>query len=392
MTSSFKAAPEDKIPFAPLGLISLAGSRELGDLVDKNLVLQRRSNVENGYVPLHFPAYMRDSYLIDHITPRFASGEGKAIIKETVRAHDLFILADISNYSCTYKMYSKDCPMSPDDHFQDIKRIIAAVSGKSRRITVIMPLLYESRQHKKSDRESLDCALALQELEHLGVTNIITFDAHDPRVQNAIPLTGFENIQPTYQVIKALLREVPDLEINKDKMIVISPDEGGMHRSLYYASMLGLDVGMFYKRRDYTRIVNGRNPIVSHEFLGDSVEGKDVLIIDDMISSGDSVIDIAYELKNRKANRIFIATTFGLFTEGTAAFDKCYEEGVISRVFTTNLNYRTPEVLNAPWYVNVDMSKFLSLIIDTLNHDLSISPLLNPADKINALLEKYRNK
>lgn len=392
MTSSFKAAPEDKIPFAPLGLISLAGSHELGDLVDKNLVLQRRSNVENGYVPLHFPAYMRDSYLIDHITPRFASGEGKAIIKETVRAHDLFILADISNYSCTYKMYSKDCPMSPDDHFQDIKRIIAAVSGKSRRITVIMPLLYESRQHKKSDRESLDCALALQELEHLGVTNIITFDAHDPRVQNAIPLTGFENIQPTYQVIKALLHEVPDLEINKDKMIVISPDEGGMHRSLYYASMLGLDVGMFYKRRDYTRIVNGRNPIVSHEFLGDSVEGKDVLIIDDMISSGDSVIDIAYELKNRKANRIFIATTFGLFTEGTAAFDKCYEEGVISRVFTTNLNYRTPDVLNAPWYVNVDMSKFLSLIIDTLNHDLSISPLLNPTDKINTLLEKYRNK
>jgi len=390
MTSSFKAAPEDKIPFAPLGLISLTGSRELGDLVDKNLVLQRRSNVENGYVPLHFPAYMRDSYLIDHVTPRFASGEGKAIIKETVRAHDLFILADISNYSCTYKMYSKDCPMSPDDHFQDIKRIIAAVSGKSRGITVIMPLLYESRQHKKSDRESLDCALALQELEHLGVTNIITFDAHDPRVQNAIPLTGFENIQPTYQVIKALLHEVPDLEINKDKMIVISPDEGGMHRSLYYASMLGLDVGMFYKRRDYTRIVNGRNPIVSHEFLGDSVEGKDVLIIDDMISSGDSVIDIAYELKNRKANRIFIATTFGLFTEGTAAFDKCYEEGVISRVFTTNLNYRTPEVLNAPWYVNVDMSKFLSLIIDTLNHDLTISPLLNPTDKINALLSEYK--
>jgi len=253
-----------------------------------------------------------------------------------------------------------------------------------------MPLLYESRQHKKSDRESLDCALALQELEHLGVTNIITFDAHDPRVQDAIPLTGFENIQPTYQVIKALLHEVPDLEINKDKMIVISPDEGGMHRSLYYASMLGLDVGMFYKRRDYTRIVNGRNPIVSHEFLGDSVEGKDVLIIDDMISSGDSVIDIAYELKNRKANRIFIATTFGLFTEGTAAFDKCYEEGVISRVFTTNLNYRTPEVLNAPWYVNVDMSKFLSLIIDTLNHDLTISPLLNPTDKINALLSEYK--
>ncbi len=390
MASSFNAGAEDKIPFAPLGIISLVGSRELGDLVDKNLVQQRRYNVENGHVPLHFPAYLRESYLIDHITPRFASGEGKAILRKTVRAHDIFILADIGNYSCTYKMYGRDCPMSPDDHFQDIKRVIAAISGKSRRITVIMPLLYESRQHKRSDRESLDCALALQELEHLGVQNIITFDAHDPRVQNAIPLTGFENIQPTYQIIKALLHEIPDLQIDKEKMIVISPDEGGMSRSLYFASVLGLDVGLFYKRRDYTRIVNGRNPIVSHEFLGDSVEGKDVLIIDDMISSGDSVIDIAYELKRRNARRIFIATTFGLFTEGTAAFDKCFEEGIITRVFTTNLNYRTPEVLNAPWYVSVDMSKFLSLIIDTLNHDLSISSLLNPSDKINKLLTEYR--
>ena len=390
MPSSFKAAPEDKIPCGPIGLISLCGSQELGNLVDKNLVQQRRYNVENGHVPLHFPSYLRDSYLIDHVTPRFASGEGKAIIRQTVRAHDLFILADISNYNCTYKMYSKDCPMSPDDHFQDIKRIIAAASGKAHRITVIMPLLYESRQHKKSDRESLDCALALQELEHLGVTNIITFDAHDPRVQNAIPLTGFENIMPTYQIIKALLHEIPDLQINKDKMVVISPDEGGMHRSLYFASVLGLDVGMFYKRRDYSRIVNGRNPIVSHEFLGDSVEGKDVLIIDDMISSGDSVIDIAYELKRRNANRIFIATTFGLFTEGTKAFDKCYEEGVITRVFTTNLNYRPAEVLSAPWYVTVDMSKFLSLIIDTLNHDLSISSLLSPSEKIKKILAEYR--
>ncbi|MEG2571164.1 MAG: ribose-phosphate pyrophosphokinase, partial [Clostridia bacterium] len=373
MASSFNSSAEDKIPFAPLGIISLVGSRELGDLVDLNLVQQRRFNVENGHVPLHFPAYLRDSYQIAHITPRFASGEGKAIIRETVRAHDIFILADISNYSCKYKMYGTECPMSPDDHFQDIKRIIAAISGKSRRITVIMPLLYESRQHKKSDRESLDCALALQELEHLGVENIITFDAHDPRVQNAIPLMGFENIQPTYQIIKALLGEIPDLEIDKNKMMVISPDEGGMGRSLYFASVLGLDVGLFYKRRDYTRIVNGRNPIVSHEFLGDSVEGKDIVIIDDMISSGESVIDIAYELKRRNARRIFIATTFGLFTEGTASFDKAFADGSITRVFSTNLNYRTQAVLDAPWYVNVDMSKFLSLIIDTLNHDQSIS-------------------
>ncbi|MBE6916026.1 MAG: ribose-phosphate pyrophosphokinase [Ruminococcaceae bacterium] len=381
---------EDKIPYAPLGIISLIGSRELGNLVDTNLVQQRRFNVENGHVPLHFPAYLRESYLIDHATPRFASGEGKAILRDSVRGHDIFILADISNYTCTYKMFGKDCPMSPDDHFQDIKRVIAAISGKARRITVIMPLLYESRQHKRSARESLDCALALQELEHLGINNIITFDAHDPRVQNAIPLGSFENIQPTYQIVKALVAEYPDIEINKDKMIVISPDEGGMSRSLFFASMLGLDVGMFYKRRDYSRVVNGRNPIVSHEFLGDSVDGKDVLIVDDMISSGESVLDIARDLKQRNARRINVAVTFGLFTEGVDAFNKAYEEGIISRVFSTNLNYRTPEVLNAPWYVNVDMAKFLSLIIDTLNHDQSISPLLNPADKINNLLAKFK--
>ena len=390
MASSFNPGAEDKIPIAPLGIISLVGSQELGNLVDSNLVQQRRFNVENGHVPLHFPAYLRDSYLIDHVTPRFASGEGKAVIRETVRGHDIFILADIGNYNCKFKMYGMECPMSPDDHFQDIKRIIAAIGGKARRITVIMPLLYESRQHKKSDRESLDCALALQELEHLGVDNIITFDAHDARVQNAIPLIGFENIQPTYQIIKALLREIPDLEIHKDKMIVISPDEGGMSRCLYFASMLGLDVGLFYKRRDYSRIVNGRNPIVSHEFLGDSVEGKDVLIIDDMISSGESVIDIARLLKKKNARRIFIAVTFGLFTEGVEAFNRCYEEGIITRVFSTNLNYRRPEVLSAPWYADVDMSKFLSLIIDTLNHDQSISSLLNPSEKIGKILREYR--
>lgn len=383
---------EDKIPIAPLGIISLAGSQTLGQKVDNNLVQQRRFNVENGHVPLHFPAYLRDTYLIDHVTPRFASGEGKAIIRETVRGHDLFILADIGNNNIKFNMYGTECPMSPDDHFQDIKRVIAAIGGKSRRITVIMPLLYESRQHKKSDRESLDCALALQELEHLGVENIITFDAHDPRVQNAIPLIGFENIQPTYQIIKALIKEVPDLAINKENMIVISPDEGGMSRCLYFASVLGLDVGMFYKRRDYSRIVNGRNPIVSHEFLGDSVEGKDVLIIDDMISSGESVLDIACELKRKNARRIFIAVTFGLFTEGVTSFNKCFEEGIIDRVFSTNLNYRAPEVLSAPWYVDVDMSKFLSLIIDTLNHDQSISSLLNPSEKIHKLLEKHSQK
>ena len=392
MSSSFSPGAEDKIPYAPLGIISLVGSQELGSMVDTNLVQQRRFNVENGHVPLHFPAYLRDSYLIDHATPRFASGEGKAILRDSVRGHDIFILADISNYSCTYKLFGHDCRMSPDDHFQDIKRVIAAVGGKARRITVIMPLLYESRQHKKSARESLDCALALQELEHLGINNIITFDAHDARVQNAIPLGSFENIQPTYQMVKALVKEYPDIKISKEKMIVISPDEGGMSRCLYFASMLGLDVGMFYKRRDYSRIVNGRNPIVSHEFLGDSVAGKDVLIVDDMISSGESVIEIARELKRRDAARISIAVTFGLFTEGVEAFNQCYEEGIISRVFSTNLTYRPQEVLDAPWSVNVDMSKFLSLIIDTLNHDQSISSLLSPAEKINALLAKVKNK
>lgn len=389
MASSFNPGAEDKIPIAPLGIISLEGSGELGKMVDDNLIMQRRYNVENGHVPLHFPSYLRDSYLIDHKNVRFASGEGKAIIHETVRGHDIYILADISNYSCTYKMYNMECPMGPDEHFQDIKRVIAAIGGKARRITVIMPLLYESRQHKKNDRESLDCALALQELERLGVDNIITFDAHDSRVQNAIPLIGFENISPTYQIIKALLNEIPDLEIDRKKMIVISPDEGGMSRCLYFSSMLGLDVGMFYKRRDYSRIVNGRNPIISHEFLGDSVEGKDILIIDDMISSGESVIDIAYELKRRNANRIFVAVTFGLFTDGVKAFDKCFEDGAITRVFATNLNYRKQEVLNAPWFVDVNMSKFMSLIIDTLNHDESISSLLDPSEKINKRLKEY---
>ena len=392
MVNSFKSAMDDKIPKGPLGIISLAGCTDLGKKVDDNLVQQRRYNVENEHVPLHFPAYLRDSYLIDHATPRFASGEGKALIRQTVRGYDLFILADISNYTVKYNMYGTECPMSPDDHFQDIKRIISATGGKAHRITVIMPLLYESRQHKRSARESLDCALALQELEHLGVENIITFDAHDPRVQNAIPLISFENIQPTYQIIKALVHEVPDLEINKDKMIVISPDEGGMSRCLYFASALGLDLGMFYKRRDYTRIVNGRNPIVSHEFLGDSVEGKDVLIIDDMISSGESVMDIARLLKARKARRIFIAVTFGLFTDGVEQFNKCYEEGIVDKVFSTNLNYRPPEVLQAPWYADVDMSKFLSLIIDTLNHDQSISTLLDPSEKIRRILEKHNSK
>ncbi len=392
MPSTFSAAPDDKIPYAPIGLITLDSCRELGNLVDANLVTQRRYNVENGTVPLHFPAYLRDSYCIDHATPRFASGEGKAVLKETVRGYDIYILADISNYSCTYKMYNMECHMSPDDIFQDIKRVIAAIGGKARRINVIMPLLYESRQHRKTGRESLDCALALQELEHLGVENIITFDAHDPRVQNAIPLIGFENVRPTYQIIKALIRSTPDIRIDKEHMLVVSPDEGGMSRSLYFASMLGLNVGMFYKRRDYTRIVNGKNPIISHEFLGESVEGKDVFILDDMISSGESVIDIAYELKKRKAKRIFVGVTFGLFTEGAKSFNKAYEDGAITKVFSTNLNYRTEEILNAPWYENVDMSKFLALIMDTMNHDISITSLLSPVDKIQKILEKHRKE
>ena len=323
--------------------------------------------------------------------PRFGTGEAKGLLKETIRGTDLFIMTYVCNHNLTYTVNGQLNHMSPDDHFQDLKRIISAATGKAKRINVIMPFLYESRQHKRTKRESLDCALALEELNAMGVSNIVTFDAHDPRVHNAIPLMGFDNVMPSYQVLKALFRAVPDLQPDRDHLMIVSPDEGAMHRNMFYASIMGVDLGMFYKRRDYTKIVNGRNPIVAHEFLGSSVEGKDVLIIDDMISSGESMIDTARELKKRKANRIFVVSTFGLFTNGLASFDKAYEEGLIYRVVTTNLIYQTPELLSREYYISCDMSKYIAYIIDTLNHDSSISDLLNPYDRIKNYVKKYND-
>lgn len=378
------------IPVGPLGIVPMASSKELCDLVNRHLIDFRKSTPQNHCENLLFPGYKRDSYIISAECPRFRSGEGKAVIKETIRGYDLYIICDIGNYSCKYKMFGMENSMSPDDHFQDIKRLISAIGGKARRVNVIMPLLYSGRQHKRVTRESLDCAVALQELEHLGVENILTFDAHDPRVQNAIPIKGFENIQPAYQIIKALLRSEKDLEISRSKMMVVSPDEGGINRNIYYANILGLDLGMFYKRRDLSRVVNGKNPIVAHEFLGDSVEGKDILIVDDIIASGDSMLDIARELKQRKARRIYVAVTFGLFTEGIERFNDYYNKGIITKVFSTNLTYRSEALRNAPWYVEADVSKFIALLIDTLNHDQSLSSLLDPSTKIRNLLEKRK--
>ncbi len=382
----------NSIPVGSLGVIPLEGCKTLGEKVDAYLVKWREEREHEHKDSLAFAGYQRDSYIVKTKVPRFGTGEAKGVILESVRGDDLYILVDVANYSLTYSLCGHENHMSPDDHYQDLKRIIAAVGGKARRITVIMPFLYESRQHKRSARESLDCAIALQEMVKMGVDNIITFDAHDPRVQNAIPLNGFETVSPTYQFIKGLLNNVPDLSIDSDHMMVISPDEGGMGRAIYMANVLGLDMGMFYKRRDYTKVVNGRNPIVAHEFLGSSVEGKDVLIIDDMISSGESALDVARELKNRKAKRIFIATTFGLFTSGLDIFDKAYEEGIIDKILTTNLIYQKPELFERPYYISCDMSKYIAYIIDTLNHDSSIRDLLNPNDRINNILERYRNK
>ena len=338
------------------------------------------SRVTNGILPL-----------INAEVPRFGSGEAKGVIRQSVRGADLYLLVDVCNYSMTYNLCGYTNHMSPDDHFQDLKRIIAAVGGKARRINVIMPFLYESRQHKRTGRESLDCALALNELVRMGVDNIITFDAHDPRVQNAIPLKGFETVQPVYQFIKGLFRAVPDLYPNKDTIMVISPDEGGMGRAIYMANVLGTDMGMFYKRRDYATIINGTNPIVAHEFLGSDVKGKDMIVIDDMISSGGSVLEVAAELKKRKANRVFICSTFGLFTNGMEKFDKAYEAGMFDFILTTNLVYQTPELLQKPYYINCDLSKYIAYIIDTLNHDASISSLLNPLDRINKFLKEHNS-
>ncbi|MEZ3507614.1 MAG: ribose-phosphate pyrophosphokinase [Lachnospiraceae bacterium] len=379
----------ETIPVGSLGIIPLEGCKALGEKVDYYLVNWRTERESEHKDSLAFSGYQRDSYILDAAVPRFGSGEAKGVIKESVRGSDLYLLVDVANYSLTYSLCGHENHMSPDDHFQDLKRIIAAVGGKARRITVIMPYLYESRQHKRSARESLDCALALQEMVNMGVDNIITFDAHDPRVQNAIPLNGFETVQPAYQFIKGLLGHVKDLQIDNDHMMVISPDEGGMSRAIYIANVLGLDMGMFYKRRDYTRIENGRNPIVAHEFLGSSIEGKDMIIIDDMISSGESALEVASALKKRKANRIFIFSTFGLFTAGLDRFDQAYADGQIDRVLTTNLIYQTPELLSREWYISCDMSKYIAYIIDTLNHDTSISDLLNPVERIQSAVANY---
>ena len=381
----------ETIPVGKLGIIPLASCRELGEKVDKYLVEWRNTRENEHQSNIAFEGYQRDSYIIGAKVPRFGSGEAKGTLTESVRGYDLYLLVDVCNYSLTYSLCGQINHMSPDDHYQDLKRVIAAIGGKAKSLTVIMPFLYESRQHKRTGRESLDCAIALQELTNMGVKNIITFDAHDPRVQNSIPLSGFETVQPAYQFIKGLLRNEKDLKIDSDHMMVISPDEGGMNRAVYVANVLGLDMGMFYMRRDYTRIVNGRNPIVAHEFLGSDVTGKDVIIIDDMISSGESVLEVASELKRRKANKIFIFSTFGLFTNGLKKFDKAYEEGYITRVLTTNLVYQTPELLEKPYYINCDMSKYIAYIVDTLNHDASISNLLNPNDRIQKLLSKYKN-
>ena len=376
------------IPVGQLGIVALPGCEELANKIDNYLIRWRFQRNSEHKDTLAFAGYERSTYLINMDFPRFGTGEGKAALNQTVRGYDIYILCDVFNYGVTYKMYGQTVPMSPDEHYANLKRAISAIEGKAKRVSVIMPMLYEGRQHKRSSRESLDCAMMLQELNAMGVENFITFDAHDPRVMNAIPLCGFESISPAYQMIKAAVKNIPDIKIDKDHIMIISPDEGGMSRCIYYSTVLGLELGMFYKRRDYSRIVDGRNPIIAHEFLGDNIEGKDVIIVDDMISSGESMIEVATKLKELKAKRIFIFSAFGLFCNGLDGFDKAFDEGLIDRVFTTNLIYGTPVLQKREWYVKVDMSKYLSYIIDTLNHDTSISDLLDPAEKINALLEK----
>ncbi len=379
------------VPVGSLGLIPMAGCEALGDKVDYYLVKWRKERENEHKDNPTFKGYERETYVVGAKCPRFGTGEAKGLLTESVRGRDLFIIVDVMNYSQTYRLFGQENHMSPDDHFQDLKRIISAVGGKARRLTVIMPFLYESRQHKRTSRESLDCALGLQEMVSLGVDNIITFDAHDPRVQNAIPLHGFETVQPAYQFLKGLLKHVRGLQIDNDHMMVVSPDEGGMGRAVYIANVLGLDMGMFYKRRDYTRVVDGRNPIVAHEFLGTNVKGKDLIIIDDMISSGESALEVAADLKSRGANRIFLFATFGLFTSGLEQFDKAYQDGNITRVLTTNLIYQMPELLQREWYISCDMSKYIAYLIDTLNHDTSISDLLNPSERIQNAIKRYKN-
>lgn len=380
----------ETIPTGALGIIPLESCREIGEKVDKYLVKWRCVREHEHEDDIAFKGYLRDTYVINASCPRFGSGEAKGMIHETIRGYDLYIMTDVTNYSLTYKLCGNENHMSPDDHYQDLKRMIAAANGKARRITVIMPFLYESRQHRRTARESMDCALALQELISMGVDNIITFDAHDPRVQNAIPLHGFDTVQPAYQFVKGILNSVDDIQIDNDHLMIISPDEGATSRAVFLASVLGVDMGMFYKRRDYSTIVNGKNPIVAHEFLGDDLAGKNAIIIDDMISSGESMLDVAKQIKERGANRVFVCTTFGLFTDGFAKFDDYYEKGYIDRVITTNLTYLPSELYEKPYFVMADMSKFLALIIDSLNHDITIGSVMNPTDKIHKLLEKHQ--
>ena len=381
---------EKILPIAPLKIVALEGCRDLAKEVDKFLVdFREKGNQEFQDTP-NFHGYHEETYLLKSSCPRFGSGEAKGILYESVRGDDLFILADVMNYSLTYKVCGHENHMSPDDHYQDIKRIISAANGKARRINGVMPFLYESRQHKRSQRESLDCAFALQELIDMGVSNIITFDAHDPRVCNAIPLYGFDSFNPPYQYIKALSRAVPDLQIDKDHLMVISPDEGAMGRAVYFAGVLGVDMGMFYKRRDYSTIVNGKNPIVAHEFLGDDLHGKDVIIIDDIISSGESMLDVARQIKDRGANRVFVCAAFGLFTDGLEKFDEYHEKGYISKVITTNLVYQSPELLSRPYYTEANMTKFLAAIIDCINHDVSTEHVNDPTERIQRLLKRMK--
>lgn len=379
------------IPIAPLKIAALEGCRDLAEQVNDYVVSFRHNSPTLLSQNDNIQGYTADSYLINCACPRFGSGEGKGVLHDSIRGCDLFVMADVTNHSLTYSVCGHINHMSPDNHFQDLKRIISAANGKARRINVIMPFLYEGRQHKRSKRESLDCALMLQELVDMGVSNILTFDAHDPRVSNSIPLHGFDSFMPTYQFLKALVDSVPDFVIDNDHLMIISPDEGAMGRAVYFSNILGVDMGMFYKRRDYSKVVNGKNPIVAHEFLGDDVEGKDVIIIDDMISSGESMLDVAKQLKERKAGRVFVCTTFGLFTDGMEKFDEYYEKGYISKVVTTNLNYRPQELLTKPYYQEADMSKFLASIIDALNHNVSISSVQSPTDKIHKLLEQYNS-
>lgn len=384
----------DRLPLAPLKIAALESCRDLAQKVNDHIVNFRRNDAEEllrRQGNLQYRGYDVDSYLLDCACPRFGSGEAKGIVNESVRGTDIFCMVDVTNHSLTYKMSGYVNHMSPDDHYQDLKRIIGATASTAHRINVIMPFLYESRQHKRTHRESLDCAMALEELVSMGVSNIITFDAHDPRVQNAIPLSGLDNFMPTYQFVKALFKHDNTLKIDKDHLMVISPDEGAMSRAVYLANNLGVDMGMFYKRRDYSKVINGRNPIVAHEFLGTSVDGKDVIIIDDMISSGESILDVAKQLKKRKAKRIFAAATFGLFTNGMDQFDQAYEDGIIDGILTTNLIYQTPDLLSKPYYINCDMSKYIALLIDTLNHDGSISSILNPSERIQNVLNRYKN-